>query len=182
MTGVRGKSVTLRCPIDSSDDNMMRRIKDWFKEDTRESIARLITRNSNIRHTVTSSEDMLISYPEGDLTIQNLRHEDAGVYICHFTGSVQKKIRLLVTGRLILYLLNGFMADWLIKTDRQTKITDGWSLSQQSVLANVYNSCHVQVPLIDKNIRIDYILCRSVKIEHYGNRDSKFPYTHRRKL
>ena len=105
MTGVRGNSVTLRCPIDPSDDNMLWRSKDWFKVGIRESIARLITRNSSIRHIVTSSEDMLISYPDGDLTIQNLRHEDAGVYICRFTGSRHKKIRLLVTGRLIFFYL-----------------------------------------------------------------------------
>ena len=125
VIGVRGNSLTLRCPIDSSDSSTARRIrKKWFKMDNNKEkrIAQLEMLNSLMEYNDTTRGDVWISFPHGDLTIQNLRHVDAGVYKCSFTGSRDKFITLVVTGGLIILHVYGFLIDKLISNGMGKKM------------------------------------------------------------
>ena len=70
---------------------------------TEQSIAKLVMVNSEIKRTNATRDGISISSPDGDLIIQNLRYEDAGVYQCRFPGSGNRYITLLVTGELVPY-------------------------------------------------------------------------------
>ena len=78
-------------------------------------IAKLVMMNFVVEYNDTTLGGAWISSLDGDLTIQNLRLVDAGVYKCRFTGSSDKLINLVVTGESILYWYMVFwLADWYL--------------------------------------------------------------------
>ena len=42
--------------------------------------------------------DMWMTFPDGNLTVQNATYNDAGYYICRFTGTEDTIIYLNITG------------------------------------------------------------------------------------
>ena len=150
VTGVRGNSLTLRCPIDQLDGSTTRRIrKDWLKIDNNKekSIAKLVMVNSVMEYNDTTLGSAWISSLDGDLTIQNLRHVDAGVYKCRFTGSRDGFIKLVVTGELILYW---YMVFWLAHWYLDWEKTNGWYLFLQLSSSNGCNICRAYISLTSK--------------------------------
>ena len=59
-------------------------------------VARVMTMGINVEENSTAIAKMFISSMDGDLTIQNVRPEDAGFYTCSFTGSDAQTIQLNV--------------------------------------------------------------------------------------
>ena len=56
----------------------------------------MMTKGLNVEENSTAVARMFISSMDGNLTILNLKQEDAGFYTCSFTGSNAQNIQLNV--------------------------------------------------------------------------------------
>ena len=108
MTGVVGRAVTLSCPDLSSDTIIsgdMVAIKEWFRgsnSNPEAKVAKLMTRGGQVKHKYTIDERTGIDTMDGDLIIQNVTLEDAGLYTCYLSGSKAQNIQLnVVLGKMI---------------------------------------------------------------------------------
>ena len=104
VTGVLGHAITLSCPRLNNDGvtNGRQSYKEWFRGplyDTEGMVAKVTIRGLRVEENSTADARMWISSRDGDLMIQNLMQEDAGLYTCRFTGSEAQTIQLnAVTG------------------------------------------------------------------------------------
>ena len=113
----------LTCPVDINGANFAWSTKTWSKfiaPKKRAKTGEFITLgqiakqgDSNVAYNVTFgdlSEDIWFSGIEGELTIWNLMLNKAGLYKCHYVGSGNKTIQLIIEG--MLFYDN---SSWLIK-------------------------------------------------------------------
>ena len=99
-------SVTLHCPIDEPRSNRSHQAKVWYRQPSqgyRTFLGRMGIKDDNVISNVIVGKrkaDMWFGSIDGDLNIRNLRWEDEGFYICHFTGSEEKTVHLSIEGML----------------------------------------------------------------------------------
>ena len=99
MTGVRGRNISLSCPVALVFNDSTRSVKEWFRglvSDPEANMARLITKGPRVEYNYTADEMKRISTIDGNLIILKLALEDAGFYTCRFTGSETQRIELHV--------------------------------------------------------------------------------------
>ena len=102
MTGVLGHAITLSCPqlnIEDVASGTRLSFKEWFRgpvSSTEAMVARMMTIGIHVEENSTAVSRVFISSMDGNLTIQNLTLEDAGLYTCSFTGSDVQTIQLNV--------------------------------------------------------------------------------------
>ena len=64
-------------------------------------VARIRIKDDQVISNVTTGarkNDTWFVSADGDLNIQNLRWDDDGIYLCHFTGFDEKTVQLSITG------------------------------------------------------------------------------------
>ena len=96
-----GYNISLSCPVGSATNHSRRSVQDWYRGNVSNPgamIARLITKGLRVEYNYTINKKKWIITMAGELFIQKLTLEDAGFYICRFTGSGAQAIELHVEG------------------------------------------------------------------------------------
>ena len=103
--GEPGKSVTLKCPIqEGTTTNLSLVTREWKTRVPNnateyEVMASLTTRGKTVLSNYSLKPNrMWISSLAGDLTLRDLKSEDAGIYRCSFLGFSDKILRLSISG------------------------------------------------------------------------------------
>ena len=74
---------------------------EWFRGpvSNSKSVARLVSKGDDLEKNVLAGAKVWIDSMNGDLTIQNLTPDDAGLYTCSFTGLEAQTVQLnIITG------------------------------------------------------------------------------------
>ena len=106
VIAVQGSLAILSCPVDSSGGKSLRKISTWYKGSIPASetlIAKMVIWNITMRFNKTfgdKSRDMSITFPNGNLALQNATFDDAGYYTCRSTGTEDATIYLNIAGLL----------------------------------------------------------------------------------